>query len=106
MDNTAKLIRIPRTRTPYGWETDLDSQQVIYEGSCSVQPFLGIEDEINRDTITSQCRLISDDTGFYVATALDYIEYNGELWKIDGKPFIWRLITTHHIEITMRLVEG
>lgn len=106
MDNTAKLVRIPLIRGSYNNKPDFDNIDIIFEGPCSVQPFLGIEDEVDRDTTISQCRLISDNPGFFVATAQDYIEYDDVLWKIDGRPFIWRLATPHHIELNMRLVEG
>ncbi|HSN24011.1 MAG TPA: hypothetical protein VLS45_07560 [Methylomicrobium sp.] len=106
MDNVAKLVRIPMIQGPLNRTPDFDHPQVLYEGPCSVQPFLGIEDEIDRDTTVSQCRLISDEPGFLAATARDYIEYDGELWKIDGRPFVWKLSVPHHVELNMRLVEG
>jgi hypothetical protein len=106
IEDTAKLVRIPMIRGSYNDQPDFDHPVTLYEGPCSVQPFLGIEDEINRDTTITQYRLISDDPGFFVATARDYVEYQGELWKIDGRPFIWRIALPHHIELNMRLVEG
>lgn len=107
MTDTASLVRIPLARGRYRSEPDLEDQEVIYTGLCSIQPFMGIEDEIDRDTRTSQCRLIADEAGWLVATAMDYIEdSDGTLWKIDGKPFVWTLRGRHHIELNMRLVEG
>lgn len=106
MTDTAKLLRFPRTKTRYRYEPDLTDPTEIFEGKCSCQPFLGLEDEVDRDTRTSQLRLVSDDPGFFVALATDYIEYDGVLWKIDGRPFKWTLRGAHHIELNMRLVEG
>lgn len=107
MQDHADLVSIPYVRTPYHNAYDFDNKQVLYSGSCSIQPFLSIEDEVDRDTKISQCRLISSDPGFFMATAQHYIDFDGKLWKIDGKPFIWRIRgSVHHIEINMRLVEG
>lgn len=107
MTDTASLLAVPLERSQYKYVPDLDNATVLYTGLCSIQPFLGIEDEIDRDTTTSQCRLISDDSGFYQATAQHYVQFDGKIWKIDGKPFIWRLGgRVHHVELNMRLVEG
>lgn len=107
MQDTASLVSVPAVRDKYHTTLDFDHATTLYTGLCSVQPFLSIEDEVDRDTRTSQMRLISTDTGFYQATAQHYISWNSALWKIDGKPFIWRINgRTHHVEITMRLVEG
>lgn len=107
MQDTASLVSIPMVRTAYKNEPDFDNPTILHTGLCSVQPFLGIEDEADRDTTTSECRLISTDPGFFQATAQHYVEFEGQLWKIDGKPFIWRIRgSVHHIELNMRLVEG
>jgi hypothetical protein len=107
MTDTAKLYSVPLKRTELRMVYDFDDAVLIHEGHCSVQPFLAIEDEIDRDTTISQCRLISDDSGFYQATAQNYIMFDDVFWKIDGRPFIWRLFgRVHHIELNMRLVEG
>jgi hypothetical protein len=107
MTDTASLLQVPLVRNQYDYAPDLDHAVTLYTGLCSIQPFLGIEDEIDRDTTTSQCRLISDESGFYQATAQHYISLNGQIWKIDGKPFIWRYGgRVHHVELNMRLVEG
>ena len=107
MEDVASLIEIPLTRDKYSKAPDFDNPETLHTGRCSVQPFLGIEDEVDRDTTISQMRLISDDPGFFQATAQHYIEYADLLWKIDGKPFLWTVSgRRHHVEITMRLVEG
>ena len=107
MEDTASLVSVPMVRDRYHQAPDIDAAVVLHEGKCSVQPFMGIEDEVDRDTTISQMRLISRDSGFYQATAQHYILFDDELWKIDGKPFLWRINgRAHHVEITMRLVEG
>lgn len=107
MADEASLVEVPLARSAYNNIPDFDNAVTLHTGRCSIQPFLGIEDEVDRDTRVSQCRLISDDPGFYQATALHYVEYDGFMWKIDGKPFIWRYYgRVHHIELNMRLVEG
>jgi hypothetical protein len=104
--DTASLVRIPRVKGAHAWSYNYTDEDVVFTGLCSVQPFSAIEDEIGRDTSVSQCRFISDDPGWYVALATDFIEYEGELWKIDGRPAKWTLRGDHHIEFTIRLVEG
>ena len=107
MQDTASLVSVPTVRDKYHTTLDFDHTSTLYTGSCSVQPFLSIEDEVDRDTRTSQMRLISADSGFFQATAMHYISYDSKLWKIDGKPFKWTIGgRVHHVEITMRLVEG
>ena len=107
MTDTATLFSAPLIRSQYKNVPDMENTTVLHTGKCSVQPFLAIEDEVDRDTTISQCRLISDDPGFYQATAQHYIEFQDQIWKIDGKPFIWRYNgTVHHVELNMRMAEG
>jgi hypothetical protein len=107
MMDYASLVSVPLSRTTYHKDYDFDNAEVLHIGRCSIQPFLSTEDEVDRDTRISQCRLISDDPGFFQATAQNYIEFDGNMWKIDGKPFLWKIGgRIHHIELTMRLVEG
>lgn len=107
MTDQVKLLNIPLIRSEMRMVPDYDHPTILHTGMGSVQPFLAIEDEIDRDTTVSQLRLISDDSGFYQATAQHYVEFGGELWKIDGRPFLWRYGgRVHHVELNMRKVEG
>jgi hypothetical protein len=107
LSDEASLVSIPLIRDQYSKVLDYDHASVLHTGKCSVQPFLSIEDEVGRDTRISQMRLISRDAGFFQATAQHFVYWDSQYWKIDGKPFMWRNSgKPHHIEITMRLVEG
>jgi hypothetical protein len=106
MTDTASVVRIPRVKGAAVYEYDWTDEDIVHTGRCSVQPFSSIEDEFGRDTRVSQCRLISDDTGFAAALATDHVDYGGQLWRIDGRPQVWTLRGRHHTEFTMRLVEG
>lgn len=107
MLDDAELVSVPMVRDKYHNVPDMDNAVTLYSGKGSVQPFMGIEDEVDRDTTISQMRLISKEPGFFQATAQHYVRFDGELWKIDGRPFLWRVNGhPHHVEITMRLVVG
>lgn len=84
------------------------SPTVVATGRGSVQHYLSLEEDIDRQTETEGARLFTEDTVFVgTLQAEDRLLYNGRTWEITSPPQEWRMFGRyHHTEIFLKLVQG
>jgi hypothetical protein len=91
------------TSDPYGnadrdWST-ATSHQV---DNCSVQPQEGREETVGRETVVSRWRIYAPDGTDLLAT--DRVEWDGDLYEVDGEVQRWDFPPLSHITAMLRRV--
>ena len=93
---------------PYSGEaTDVDwttPDRLALEGS-SVQPEQGSEETFDRDMVTSRWRLWHHNPGADL-DARDRIEYDGDVYEVDGEVMRWRHHRLGHLTCLLKRAEG
>ena len=87
---------------------DWSTPETVVTGKGSVQNFLNLEDDTDRQTTTQGDRLISDDPAlFTVLLPTDRLLYDGKIFEMDSEIEAWRLFgRVHHIEVNLKRVVG
>lgn len=91
-------------RTVRNWA----SSSVIATGRASIQHYLALEEDVDRQTETEAARLFTDTPDMQgVIQAEDRIVYAGRTWEVTSPPEEFRFFGRyHHTEMFVRLVEG
>lgn len=108
MVDTATRLRGVVADDPYSGEsTEIswdDPSRLVLAGS-SVQPEQGSEETFNRDMVTSRWRLWHYNPDADVL-ARDRVEYDGDVYEIDGEVQRWRHRRLGHMTCLLKRVEG
>lgn len=96
------------TETTDGYGSTIPGEwSVVASGYGSVQPYVSIENNEDRQTLNRYSRLISDDPRLFEISYKNRVRFQGELWECDGHPFMWhRNGKIHHVEQNIQRVEG
>lgn len=91
-------------RTLKSW----DSPTMVIQGRASIQHYLGLEEDIDRQTETEGARLFTDTPDMRgMIQAEDRVIYEGRTWEVYSPPQEYRLFGRyHHTEMFVRLVTG
>jgi hypothetical protein len=104
-----QVLRAPVVVDSYNRETrDWDNPTVVATGRASIQHYLALEEETDRQTETEAGRLFHDSPGMRGAIeAEDRVIYAGRTWEISSPPEEFRLFGRyHHTEMFVRRVDG
>lgn len=106
------LIEVLRAETVtdvYNREVkDWENATVYKTGRGSIQHYLSLEEDVDRQTETEGARLFTDSSDMEGAVQPeDRIRYAGRIWEVTSPPQEWRFFGRyHHSEIFVRLVNG
>ena len=103
----AALYRATTIRVGTRYQPDIDHMTWLFAGYGSFQPATSVETSVDRDTVDTTYRYLSKDSGFFQAVAGDYLEIFTILYRVEGKPELWRVNNAiHHIEFSLRRIDG
>lgn len=87
---------------------DWTSYTVVGSGRASIQHYLALEEDIDRQTETEGARLFTDTPDMRgMIQAEDRVSYDGRVWEVYSPPQEYRLFSRyHHTEMFVRLVTG
>lgn len=103
------VLRAPVVFDDYNREVrDWDNPVEVGSGRMSIQHYLALEEDIDRQTETEGARLFHDDPALKgLIQAEDRIVYDGRTWEVYSPPQEYRLFNRyHHTELFVRLVTG
>lgn len=103
------VLRAPVITDTYNREVrDWDNATVVKTGRASIQHYLALEEDIDRQTETEAGRLFTDTSDMKGAIiAEDRVIYDGRTWEVTSPPEEFRLFSRyHHTEMFVRLVHG
>lgn len=103
------VYRAPVVIDEYNREVyDWANATVVTTGRASIQHYMALEEDIDRQTETEGARLFTDTPdmqGKVIAT--DRVFYVGRFWEVTSPPQELRLFGRyHHTEMFVRLVDG
>lgn len=100
----APLVIDAHGRTIRDWTTST----TVKTGRASIQHYLALEEDIDRQTTTEAARLFTDTSDMRgVIQAEDRVEYAGRAWEVTSPPEEFRLFSRyHHTEMFVRFVDG
>jgi hypothetical protein len=100
----APVITDEYNREVYDWP----NATMVKSGRCSVQHYMALEEDIDRQTETEGARLFNDTPDMKGAIlATDRVKYDGRFWEVTSPPQEYRLFARyHHTELFVKLVEG
>lgn len=104
-----EVLRAPTVVDEYNREVkDWDNAVVFATGRGSIQHYLSLEEDIDRQTETEGARLFHDGSDLQGKVAPeDRIRYDGRVWEVTSPPQEWRFFGRyHHTEVFLRLVNG
>jgi hypothetical protein len=87
---------------------DWTNATVVASGRASIQHYLALEEDIDRETTTEGARFITDDPALKdQILPEDRVIYAGETWEVTSPAQDWRLFGRyHHTEMFVRRVVG
>lgn len=100
----APLVTDTYGRTIRDWTTST----TVATGRASIQHYLALEEDIDRQTTTEAARLFTDTSDMRgVIQAEDRVVYAGRTWEVTSPPEEFRLFSRyHHTEMFVRFVDG
>jgi hypothetical protein len=104
-----EVLRAPVVSDEYNREVrDWANATVFATGRGSIQHYLSIEEDTDRQTETEGARLFTDGTDLQGKVGPeDRIRYAGRVWEVSSPPQEWRFFGRyHHTEVFLRLVNG
>lgn len=104
-----EVLRAPVVEDDYNREVrDWNNYSVVKTGRGSIQHYLSLEEDVDRQTETEGARLFTDSPDMMNAVMPeDRIRYDGRIWEVSSPPQNWRFFGKyHHTEIFVRLVSG
>lgn len=104
-----EVLRAPVISDEYNREVrDWSNAYVSATGRGSIQHYLSLEEDVDRQTETEGARLFTDSSVMEDAVQPeDRIRYDGRIWEVTSPPQNWRFFGRyHHTEIFVRLVNG
>jgi hypothetical protein len=103
------VTRAPIVEDAHGREVrDWPNATTVASGRASIQHYLALEEDIDRQTTTEAARLFTDTLDMRgVVQAEDRVVYSGRTWEVTSPPEEFRLFSRyHHTEMFVRLVDG
>ncbi len=87
---------------------DFTSPTTVGTPRASVQHYLALEEDIDRQTETEGARLFTDDPSARgMIQAWDRVVYDGRTWEVVSPPQEYKLFGRyHHTEMFVRLITG
>lgn len=87
---------------------DFTSPTTVATGRASIQHYMGLEEDIDRQTETEGARLFTDQAAMRgVIQSEDRVVYDGRTWEVTSPPQEYRLFGQyHHTEMFVRLITG
>lgn len=104
-----EVHRAPVVTDEYNREIrDWSSSTIVKTGRASIQHYLALEEDIDRQTETEGARLFTDTPDMRGAIlAEDRVKYDGRFWEVVSPAQEYRLFSRyHHSEMFVRLVNG
>ena len=104
-----QVLRAPVVVDAYNREVrDWDNATVIKTGRASIQHYLALEEDVDRQTETEAGRLFTDTPDMRgQIQAYDRVIYDGRTWEISSPPEEFRFFSRyHHTEMFLKLVNG
>lgn len=104
-----EVLRAPTVTDEYNREVQDWANATVYKtGRGSIQHYLSLEEDVDRQTETEGARLFTDSSEMEGAVQpMDRIRYDGRIWEVTSPPQEWRFFGRyHHSEIFVRLVNG
>jgi hypothetical protein len=99
--HTITVRRASSTDDAYGNpERNWASASSVTVSGCSVQPVVGAENTVGRDTIVSRWQLFAP-TGTDL-TATDRVEFAGDTYEVDGEVQRWDFPPLSHVTALLR----
>ena len=103
------VIRGPYYTDDYGRTLrNWDSYTTVISGRASIQHYLALEEDIDRQTETEGARLFTDTPDMRgMIQSEDRVIYDGRTWEVTSPPQEYRLFGRyHHTEMFLRLITG
>ncbi|MET0463747.1 MAG: hypothetical protein ABW007_11360 [Chitinophagaceae bacterium] len=103
------VYRAPVVIDEYNREVrDWSNAVAVKTGRASIQHYMALEEDIDRQTETEGARLFTDTPDMKgQIEAVDRVLYDGRYWEVTSPPQEYRLFSRyHHTEMFVRLVEG
>lgn len=109
--NSDLITVIRGTITTDSWNrevVDWTSPTTVVVGRGSIQHYLALEEDVDRQTETEAARLFHDTSDMRgKIKALDRIIYDGRTWEVTSPPEEFRFFGRyHHTEMFLRLIVG
>ncbi len=104
-----EVRRAPTVTDAYNREIkNWDSYTVVATGRASIQHYMALEEDNDRQTETEGARLFTQNPDMKgKILAEDRVLYDGRVWEVTSPPQEYRLFGRyHHTEMFVRLVEG
>jgi hypothetical protein len=104
-----QVYRAPIVEDEYNREVrDWSSATVVASGRASIQHYLALEEDIDRQTVTEGARLFTDDPAMQgQILAEDRVLYQGRYWEVTSPPQEFRFFSRyHHTEMFVRITDG
>jgi hypothetical protein len=100
-DHVVVVRRATTTEDPYGNQSrDWTRASATRVEGCSVQPVLGAEQTVGRETVVSRWQLFAPDHIDLLAT--DRVEWDGGTYEVDGEPQRWDFPPSSHVTALLR----
>lgn len=101
--HTIVVLRASTAGDDYGnsapdWAT---AAETTVEG-CSVQPQIGLENTVGRDTVVPRWTLYAPDDADLLAT--DRVRFDGDDYEVDGEPQRWEFPPLAHLVALLQKV--
>jgi hypothetical protein len=103
------VIRAELVEDQYNREVrDWSSFTTVATGRASIQHYLALEEDTDRQTETEAARLFTDTPDMQgKIQAYDRVQYAGRTWEVTSPPEEFRFFGRyHHTEMFVRIVEG
>lgn len=99
------LHRPSSTSDDFGNPTyDWDAATTTDVSGCSVQPLVGQEVTVGRETVVSRWQVWApSDTG---VSSVDRVVFNGDTYEVDGEVQAWLFTPLGHVTFLMRRAES
>lgn len=107
--DTVTVKRAPLIEDEYNRSVrDWANAVTVKTGKASIQHYLALEEDIDRQTTTEAARLFTDTSDMKGAIeAEDRVIYDSRTWEVTSPPEEFRLFARyHHTEMFVRLVDG
>jgi hypothetical protein len=104
-----QVLRAPIVVDAYNRSSrNWDAGAVVKTGRASIQHYLALEEDVDRQTETEAGRLFTDSLDMQGAIeAEDRVIYAGRTWEVTSPPEEFRLFGRyHHTEMFVRIIEG
>lgn len=104
--NTSVTIYNESTGEKDEYNNDVPGWQSYGVFRGRVDPAGGSEQQVDRDTRTSNFKLILEERADGIISPLSRVKINGVMYDVQDTSTYYRRVSVSHVEATIRLIEG